>query len=311
VHGFDFEVGEWQVHHRRISAASGKWIEFDGTCSHRLLMDGAANMEEHQLNSPEGAYRALALRSYDKKENRWSIWWLDERYPEGPIGPPVQGRFENGVGTFYADYVQAGKAMRGRFIWSDITATSARWEQASSADGGKTWQTNWYMELRRSQAVRAPVRDEKKGDFAFLEGDWRVQHRYIRAADRQWADSQGTCSHRELRDGWANVEDYVMKPASGDYRAVALRSYNRKSGQWTVWWLDGRAPQTIAEPMRGSFQQGVGTFYGASTLNDKPIRVRFTWADTASASPRWQQAYSYDDGSTWETVWSMQFHRAP
>jgi hypothetical protein len=39
----DFLVGEWRVHHRRISAVSSKWVESDGTLSLRLLMEGAAN----------------------------------------------------------------------------------------------------------------------------------------------------------------------------------------------------------------------------------------------------------------------------
>jgi hypothetical protein len=151
IHGFDFLVGEWRVHHRRISAVSKKWVEFDGTCSHRLLMDGSANVEEHVLNSPDGAYRAVGLRSYDRKNDKWSIWWLDGRYPARPLDPPVQGRFENGVGSFYSDYEQDGKKIIGRLQWSDITATSAHWEQASSADGGKTWKTNWIMKLERVQ----------------------------------------------------------------------------------------------------------------------------------------------------------------
>jgi len=36
-----------------------------------------------------------------------------------------------------------------RFIWSQITASSARWDQSSSEDAGKTWDTNWIMEFRR------------------------------------------------------------------------------------------------------------------------------------------------------------------
>lgn len=151
IHGFDFLVGEWRVHHRRISAVSKKWVEFDGTLSLELLMQGTANMEEHWLNSPDGAYRAVGLRSYDSKQDRWSIWWLDSRYPSRPLDPPAQGRFENGVGSFYASYEQDGRKIIGRLQWSAMTPTSAHWEQASSADDGKTWQTNWIMELQRAK----------------------------------------------------------------------------------------------------------------------------------------------------------------
>ena len=314
-HGFDFLVGDWRVHHRRISAVSKKWVEFDGTCSLRLLMNGSANIEEHALDSPDGAYRAIGLRSFDQKTGKWSIWWLDSRYLAGPLDPPAQGSFENGVGRFYADYEQDGKKMIGRLQWSDITATSAHWEQASSADGGKTWATNWIMDLTRlngaPKSERAAAGLPGSHDFAFLEGAWRVGHRYIRVQPdgQEWAQAQGTCEHHELYNGWANVEDYVINSSSGANHAVALRSYNPNTGQWTIWWLDGRAPSEIPTPMQGRFENGVGTFFGSTTLNDKPVRVRFTWSDTASASPRWQQAYSYDDGKTWETVWVMEFQR--
>ncbi|MEU6202707.1 hypothetical protein ABZ814_03840 [Micromonospora musae] len=63
--------------------------------------------------------------------------------------PPLVGRFVDGVGTFYADDVDEGRPIRCRFIWSEITATSARWEQAFSIDDGRTWETNWIMEFTR------------------------------------------------------------------------------------------------------------------------------------------------------------------
>jgi hypothetical protein len=146
---FDFLVGEWRVHHRKLQADRNEWVEFDGTCSNRLVMDGSANIEEHKLNSPSGGYQAIGLRSYDLKTKKWSIWWLDGRYPSGPLDPPVTGKFENGVGKFYSDYKDNGKPMRVRFIWSQITPKSARWEQALSSDEGKTWNTNWIMEFKR------------------------------------------------------------------------------------------------------------------------------------------------------------------
>ena len=63
---------------------------------------------------------------------------------------PLKGRFENGVGAFYADDTLRGKPIRVRFILSQITATAAHWEQAFSPDGGKTWETNWVTDFRRA-----------------------------------------------------------------------------------------------------------------------------------------------------------------
>ena len=115
----------------------------------RKLMDGWANVDDNVLKLPGDEYRAVALRAYDPKTGQWAIWWLDGRNPFGELDPPVKGHFENGVGTFYADDTLRGKPIRMRFVWSQITPTSAHWEQAFSPDGGKTWETNWTMEFRR------------------------------------------------------------------------------------------------------------------------------------------------------------------
>jgi hypothetical protein len=110
-------------------------------------------MDEYLLHKQTATYRAVALRAYDPVKDEWSIWWLDQRYPAGRLDPPMKGRFDNGVGIFYGDYVAAdGRPHRTRFIWSRISPNSAHWEQADSADGGKTWDTNWIMDFRRRQA---------------------------------------------------------------------------------------------------------------------------------------------------------------
>ena len=150
VHGFDFEFGTWRVHHR-VKRATGEWVEYDGTCMTHGLMGGAGNVEEHRINKPDGVTYGVALRAYDAKTDKWAIWWVDGRNPHGPLDPPTVGRFENGVGTFYWDGEVSGKQVRTRFIWSHITPTSARWEQANSYDAGKTWEPNWIMEFERTQ----------------------------------------------------------------------------------------------------------------------------------------------------------------
>ena len=77
----------------------------------------------------------------------WSIWWVDGRAP--CLEPPVRGRFEDGVGRFFGDDELAGRSIRVRFVWSEITPRSARWDQAFSVDGGASWQANWTMLFTR------------------------------------------------------------------------------------------------------------------------------------------------------------------
>jgi hypothetical protein len=157
LHDFDFLVGPWRVHHRiKRSPGAGPWGEFDGICSNRGLTAGRANVEEHRFDKPTGVTYGIALRSYDPKTAQWAIWWVDSRVPHGPLEPPVIGRFVNGVGTFYSEFEDQGKPMRVRFVWSGITPTSARWEQAYSADGGASWETNWIMEFRRDAPPSPP-----------------------------------------------------------------------------------------------------------------------------------------------------------
>jgi hypothetical protein len=54
------------------------------------------------------------------------------------------------VGTFVADDTLDGRPIRVRFVWSRITARSAQWEQAFSADGGASWEINWVMQFERA-----------------------------------------------------------------------------------------------------------------------------------------------------------------
>ncbi|WP_211194243.1 hypothetical protein [Pyxidicoccus fallax] len=153
LHAFDALVGTWTAHHRRLKerlTGCTEWEEFGGTFDFRLLMNGHANVDDSVFDMPEGRVHGVGLSAYDARTGQWAIWGLDGRNPAGRLDPPLKGRFEKGVGTFYADDTLRGRPIRVRVIWSNITPTSARWEQAFSPDGGKTWETNWVTEFRRT-----------------------------------------------------------------------------------------------------------------------------------------------------------------
>ncbi len=150
-------------------------------------------------------------------------------------------------------------------------------------------------------------------DFDFFIGRWRVAHRRLKerlAGNEAWVPFAGTCVTQKILGGLGNMDDNFLDLPGGAYRAVTLRSFNPATGQWSIWWLDGRYPHSLDTPMVGSFRDGVGTFYADDQLNGKPIRVRFLWTQPVKDQPRWEQAFSADAGATWETNWIMDFSRA-
>jgi hypothetical protein len=151
AHDFDFFIGHWTVQHRRLKerlAGCDDWETFEGRSHMWPLLDGHGNVDDNLLHLPSGPYRAVSLRSFDATTGQWFIWWLDARHPHR-LDPPVVGGFAGGVGEFQCDDELRGQPIRVRFLWTRTDTPTPRWEQAFSADGGQTWETNWVMDFSR------------------------------------------------------------------------------------------------------------------------------------------------------------------
>lgn len=149
MNDFDFFHGSWTVVSRRLRtlfAGSDDWDVFPGTTTCVPIFDGGGTTEE--IRFPERGFRGFTLRLFDVERKEWSIYWASSR--TGLLQPPVVGTFTAGRGDFYGDDTHDGKPIRAHYIWSDITDTTARWEQEFSADGGRTWESNWVMEFTRA-----------------------------------------------------------------------------------------------------------------------------------------------------------------
>jgi hypothetical protein len=149
-HDFDFEFGVWQAHVKRLAkplSGSTSWVEYDGPSIVRKVWDGRANLGEIDLNGPAGHIKGLSLRLYDPTARQWRISWSNSN--DGILGPPMVGGFRDGRGEFYDQETYDGRAIYVRFIFSEITASTFRLEQAFSADGGKTWEANWIAAFRK------------------------------------------------------------------------------------------------------------------------------------------------------------------
>ena len=62
--------------------------------------------------------------------------------------------------------------------------------------------------------------------------------------------------------------------------------------------------------MHGRFAGGLGRFEGEDIDAGRPVKVVYLWDEITSSSARWSQAFSYDEGLTWETNWIMSFTRS-
>jgi len=160
--------------------------------------------------------------------------------------------------------------------------------------------------MLKNLELNAPV------DFDFIIGDWVVKHRRLKnilSESDEWIEFRGKSSTRKTLGGFGNLEDNHLHFPESSFRAVALRSYNANSRTWSIWWLDGRFPDALDVPVIGSFTEGVGVFYADDVFNGVSIKVRFRWISLEPNNPKWEQAFSKDNGKTWETNWTMDFSK--
>lgn len=144
-HDFDWEIGSWVTHLRYLPeplTGSTRWIEYRGTSEVRAVLGGRANLVELSVEAPAGKIEGMSLRLYNPKARQWTLNFANAR--SGLLTPPVTGAFdEKGGGVFYGVDTANDRTVLVRFVISDVTPNSARFEQAFSADGGVTWEINW------------------------------------------------------------------------------------------------------------------------------------------------------------------------
>ena len=147
---FDFFLGRWQVSAKRLRhhfIGDQTWEPVTGNTRVFQILKGAGNVDEDEFQLPGQVYIGGMLRLFDAKQNLWTTYGLDR--DSGAVQPPQSGRFEAGRGEFYGDDEEAGRPIRVRHLYFNLTPTACRWEQAFSVDAGKSWETNWVIDFTR------------------------------------------------------------------------------------------------------------------------------------------------------------------
>ncbi len=150
--GFDFLVGKWHLSIKRLLhplSGSHDWISCSGPSIVHPFWAGAADFQEGAIHCPGQQINALTLRLYHASTGQWLSYWATQKNGLG-TGLPIMGRFDAvGHGELTGPDTWLGKPIVTRTIWT-MRRGNPHLEQAFSADGGKTWETNWVTDYTRA-----------------------------------------------------------------------------------------------------------------------------------------------------------------
>ena len=324
-HDFDFEIGAWKTHLKRLLhplTGSANWVEYEGTTVVRKVWNGRANLVELEVDGPSGHIEGLSLRLYNPESHQWSLNFANSAV--GSLSQPTVGEFKNGRGEFLDQESLNGRAILVRFVVSDITANSAHFEQSFSDDGGKTWEVNWIAtdtrlpdESAASKTSLPRTSAERDGshDFDFELGDWKIHLKRLvnpLTGSTKWVEFDGTTVTNRVWDGRAELEEFEVDSPTGHIEGLTLRLYNSQSHQWSLYWANGRTGTLGGPPTIGEFKNGRGEFFDHEPAgpNGRAILVRYVWSDITANSAHFEQSFSDDGGKTWEANWITDQTRA-
>jgi hypothetical protein len=149
-HDFDAHIGKFKTHVKRrlgILTGSDGWAEYEGISTVHSLWHGRANIVELQADGEHGHLEFLSLRLYNPKTRQWSLNAVNSSV--GVLDTPTVGAFKNGRGEFYDREEFNGPSIMVRFVITSTSNDAFHFEQAFSADSGKTWEVNWIADDTR------------------------------------------------------------------------------------------------------------------------------------------------------------------
>jgi hypothetical protein len=153
--------------------------------------------------------------------------------------------------------------------------------------------------------------NDGRNDFDFLLGAWKVHHRILKQRLKgclDWEELEGDTVNRKILNGLGNIEETVIHMQTGPVQAIALRLFDPKSKEWSIYWSTDRTG-ILDVPVIGGFKDECGEFYSHEVFEGRHIYSRFIWSKITASSAQWEQAFSEDGGKSWETNWVMEFER--
>lgn len=156
--------------------------------------------------------------------------------------------------------------------------------------------------------------NEVPADFDFLIGKWQITNKIRKkrlSENNEWTESVAYSRCWQILDGLGNMDEFEMKTRGGrTFKGNTIRVYSPSRKDWTLYWVDNWNPDLgVTKQTAGSFESGVGIFYGEEEFNGKTVRLKFTWKKLDGNKAYWDQAYYDEKNDDWEINWIMIFDR--
>ncbi|MEO8515807.1 MAG: hypothetical protein ABI426_03640 [Flavobacterium sp.] len=154
-----------------------------------------------------------------------------------------------------------------------------------------------------------PSITSSENDFDFLQGKWKVHNRMLTSRlnnSDEWIEFDSELHMKKMLKGFGNLENFYSENNCKPFEGMAIRLFNKETKLWKIYWIDSNGMTMDEKPVTGSFENKVGKFYTNDTFNEMPIVVLYQWDATNPEHPKWSQAFSNDNGKTWEWNWKME-----
>jgi hypothetical protein len=146
-----------------------------------------------------------------------------------------------------------------------------------------------------------------KHDFDFYEGKWKLHNKKLKTRldnCKEWTEFESTQEMYRVLNGIGNIDNYLATFDGVPFEGMSVRLFNPKTRLWSIYWADSNEGK-LQPAVLGSFENSIAHFFTKDTFNDKKILVVFRWDIRDKENPIWSQAFSEDNGKTWEWNWYM------